>query len=78
MMIILQATIRVIPAMGPVTTERRPVAWWVIFLPILAAVIIIAVIGAALWGVSVSADRPRPRQHKGVVINIAMQMTCVL
>ena len=60
--IIIQAMIRVIPATGPVTVESNPVPWWVIFLPILAAVIIIGIIGGVLWGVSCSA-RSLPVDH---------------
>lgn len=48
----VQASVNVIPAGSVVSVERRTVPWWVIFLAILAAVIILAVIGGILWGVS--------------------------
>ena len=49
----IQAQIPIIPAARVITVgEAEPVAWWVIFLPILAAVVIISVVTILLWVVS--------------------------
>ena len=48
----VQATIPIFPSGTVLTAESTPVPWWVIFLAILAALIILAVIIGILWGVS--------------------------
>lgn len=53
----VQAQIPVIPAARVITVEEaEPVAWWVIFLPILAAVIVISVVTILLWVVSMHTN----------------------
>ena len=52
----IQAQIRVIPASGIISVgESGSVPWWAIFVPILAAVIIITVVAVLLWVVSTYA-----------------------
>ena len=51
--ILLQAQIRVIPAARVISVgESTPVPWWVIFVPIMAAVIVITIVAILLWVVS--------------------------
>lgn len=52
---LLQATVPIFPPDLVLESESTPVPWWVIFLAILAAVIILAVIVGVLWGVSALA-----------------------
>ena len=55
--LLIQAQIRVIPAARvQVVGETRPVPWWAIVIPIVAAIIIITVVAVLLWVVSVSAS----------------------
>ena len=52
--LLTQAQIRIIPAARVQTVgEATPVPWWAIVLPIVAAIIIIAVVTVLLWVVRV-------------------------